>query len=56
MKFISKLKFEFPTLPLAFHPRNCLECLKLIERFLFYITAREIKFCVRLYVNSVFTS
>ena len=41
MKFIAKLKFLFPILPLAFHLRNCPESLKLIERFLFCIFRSE---------------
>ena len=36
MKFVTKLKFKFPNLPLAFHPRTCLESLKLIECFFFF--------------------
>ena len=44
MKFVTKLKFKFPNLPLAFHPRTCLESLKLIECFFFlHIAAREKK-------------
>ena len=53
MKFIFKalVLVSYFTLSLfSFHPRNGLESLKLIERFLFYIAAREMKSFARLYM------